>query len=153
MIFAPKPTFSHYNLKILRLKVMKNLTNLCKKFCESPPWEFRFRDSKWLNVSAVNNEGFENLFWIRNNGYSKITKTKGKYRKYIKLKRDTFSQSSNKHNRNCLLKVSISSTFNARILCQYFCAKKLQCQNVTRVNLCKTVSYEKLVHKILMKST
>ena len=28
----PKP--SHYNIKILRPKVMKNLTNLCKKYIE-----------------------------------------------------------------------------------------------------------------------
>jgi len=38
MISASKYTFSHYNLKILRPKVRKNLTNLHKKFCEFPPW-------------------------------------------------------------------------------------------------------------------
>jgi len=38
MIFASKTTFSCYNLKILRPKVTKNLTNLRKKFCEFPPW-------------------------------------------------------------------------------------------------------------------
>ncbi len=30
-------TFSHYNLKILRPKVTKNLKNLRNKFCESAP--------------------------------------------------------------------------------------------------------------------
>jgi len=37
MIFASKSTVSLDNLKILRHKVMKNLTNLLKKFCEFPP--------------------------------------------------------------------------------------------------------------------
>jgi len=37
MIYASKSTFSLNNLKILRPKVRKNLTNLLKKFCESPP--------------------------------------------------------------------------------------------------------------------
>jgi len=34
MISASKATFSHYNLKILRPEVTKNIKNLCKKFCE-----------------------------------------------------------------------------------------------------------------------
>jgi hypothetical protein len=37
MITAAKSTLSLNNLKILRPKVTKNLTNLHKKFCESPP--------------------------------------------------------------------------------------------------------------------
>jgi len=37
MISASKSTLSLNNLKILRPKVTKNLTNLCKKFYESPP--------------------------------------------------------------------------------------------------------------------
>ncbi len=37
MIFASKSTLSLNNLKILRPKVTKNLTNLPKKFCEFPP--------------------------------------------------------------------------------------------------------------------
>jgi hypothetical protein len=37
MIFASKSTLSLKNLKILRPKVMKNLANLPKKFCEFPP--------------------------------------------------------------------------------------------------------------------
>jgi hypothetical protein len=37
MICASKTTFSLNNLKILRSKVTKNLTNLLKKFCEFPP--------------------------------------------------------------------------------------------------------------------
>jgi len=36
MISASKTTFSQYNLKILRLKVKKNL-NLLEKFCEFLP--------------------------------------------------------------------------------------------------------------------
>jgi len=39
MISASKSTLSLNNLKILRPKVVKNLKNLCKKFCESPPWD------------------------------------------------------------------------------------------------------------------
>jgi len=38
MISASKTIFSLNNLKILRPKVMKYLTNLLKKFCEFPPW-------------------------------------------------------------------------------------------------------------------
>jgi len=37
MISASKSTLSLNNLKILRPKVTKNLTNLRKKFCELPP--------------------------------------------------------------------------------------------------------------------
>jgi len=33
---ASETTFSHYNLKIFTPKVTKNITNLCKKFCEFP---------------------------------------------------------------------------------------------------------------------
>ncbi len=33
-----KSTLSLNNLKILLPKVTRNITNLCKKFCESPPW-------------------------------------------------------------------------------------------------------------------
>jgi len=40
MISASKATFSHYNLKILRPQVTKNIKNLHKKFCEFPPWFF-----------------------------------------------------------------------------------------------------------------
>jgi len=36
MIFASKTTLSQNNFKILRHKVTKNLTNLPRKFCESP---------------------------------------------------------------------------------------------------------------------
>jgi len=41
MISASKSTLSLNNLKILRPKVTKNLTNLGKKFCEFPPRHFR----------------------------------------------------------------------------------------------------------------
>jgi len=37
LISASKTTFCHCNLKILRPKVRKNLTNLLKKLCEFPP--------------------------------------------------------------------------------------------------------------------
>jgi len=36
MISAPKSTLSLNNFKVM--KVYENLTNLSKKFCESPPW-------------------------------------------------------------------------------------------------------------------
>jgi len=46
MISASKTTLNHYNLKILRLEVTKNITNLHKKFCEfhpsSPSYYFSF---------------------------------------------------------------------------------------------------------------
>jgi len=41
LISALKTTYSHYNLKILRPKVKKNIKNLRKKFCEFPPWALR----------------------------------------------------------------------------------------------------------------
>ncbi len=43
MISALKSTLKLNNLKILRPKVTKNLTNFCKKFCKSPPpWLLSF---------------------------------------------------------------------------------------------------------------
>jgi len=41
MIFASKSTLSLNNFKILRPNVMKNLTNLRKKFSEFPPSTLR----------------------------------------------------------------------------------------------------------------
>jgi len=38
MISASKSTLSHYNLKILRPEVTKNIKNVRKKFCEFRPW-------------------------------------------------------------------------------------------------------------------
>ncbi len=49
MTSASKTTYSHCNLKILRPKVRKNLTNLRKKFCESLPWQ----DEKRLELSLI----------------------------------------------------------------------------------------------------
>jgi hypothetical protein len=46
MISASKITLSQNNLNILRPKVTKNLTNLRKKFCESPPCCFRERSKR-----------------------------------------------------------------------------------------------------------
>jgi len=46
---------------------------------------------------------------------------------------------------------SISSAFHAHILRQYFCAKKLHSQNVTREKLCEAHSYKKRSSKMLMK--
>jgi len=37
MISASKTTFSHFNLKILRPEVTKNIENFCKTFCEFRP--------------------------------------------------------------------------------------------------------------------
>jgi len=54
----------------------------------------------------------------------------------------------------CLaMKVSISSTFYAHLLRQYFCANILQSQNVTREKLHKALLYKKFVSKMLMKLT
>ncbi len=39
------------------------------------------------------------------------------------------------------------------LLHQYFCAKKVQSQNVTREKLRKALSYKKIVRKMLMKLT
>ena len=41
MISALKTTFSLNNLKILRPEVTKNIMNLRKKFCESPPGKLK----------------------------------------------------------------------------------------------------------------
>jgi len=40
--------------------------------------------------------------------------------------------------------VSISSTYSAQLLRQYFCAKKLQSQNVTKEKLLEALLYENL---------
>jgi len=53
IIFASKTTNSCYNLKILRPKVTKNLTNLRKKFCESPPRALIFHFYFILQASSV----------------------------------------------------------------------------------------------------
>ncbi len=42
MISVLKSTLNLNNLKILRPKVTKNLTNLLKMFCETSPWSFDF---------------------------------------------------------------------------------------------------------------
>jgi len=39
------------------------------------------------------------------------------------------------------------------LLRQFVCAKKFQSQNVTREKLCKALSYEKFVSKMMMKLT
>jgi len=49
--------------------------------------------------------------------------------------------------------VSISSTFYAPHLRQYFSAKKFQSQNIIRETLGKALSFEKFAHKMLMKLT
>ena len=50
-------------------------------------------------------------------------------------------------------KVSILSTFYAHFFCQYFGAKKLQSQNVTREKMHNLLLYEKHARKMLMKLT
>jgi len=47
--------------------------------------------------------------------------------------------------------VSISSTFFEQLLRQYFCAKKLPSQNITREKMHNLLLYKKFVHKMLMK--
>jgi len=49
--------------------------------------------------------------------------------------------------------VSISSTFDALFLRQYFCIKKLQSQIVTGEKLCEALFYEKFASKMLIKLT
>ncbi len=55
-ISSSKTTFSHYNLKILRPKVTKYLTNLPKKFCEFRPKNFLKRETFfcWPGVDFTN---------------------------------------------------------------------------------------------------
>jgi len=50
-------------------------------------------------------------------------------------------------------KVSISSTFYAQLVCQYFCTKKLHSQYLTREKLRKALLYKKVFCKTLMKLT
>jgi len=49
--------------------------------------------------------------------------------------------------------VSILSTFYARLLCQYFCAKKMQSLDIIREKLRKSLLYKKMARKMLMKLT
>ncbi len=53
MISASKTTFSHYNIKILRPKVTKYLTNLLKKFCEFRPKNFLKRETFFLKQNKI----------------------------------------------------------------------------------------------------
>jgi len=46
---------------------------------------------------------------------------------------------------------SISSTFFERVFCTNFWHQKSQSQNETREKLLKSLSYEKHMHKMLMK--
>ncbi len=55
MISAPKSNLSLKNIKILRPKVTKNLTNLLKKFCESPPCLFAGPDYGSFKPQALYN--------------------------------------------------------------------------------------------------
>ncbi len=48
---------------------------------------------------------------------------------------------------------SISSTFYEQILRKYSFAKKFQRQTLSREKLCKSLMYEKAVHKMLVKLT
>ncbi len=65
MTFASKSTLGLNDLKILWSKVTKNLKNLPKKFCESPPWSFNTPISAKrafpLNVAAIENFTFKAL--------------------------------------------------------------------------------------------
>ncbi len=63
MISASKSTLRPNNLKILRPKVIKNLTNLRNKFCESTPTggtqgrdsqNFAYFGGRWQNRMRVN---------------------------------------------------------------------------------------------------
>jgi len=56
MISASKSTLSLKNLKILRPKVTKNLTNMPKKFCEFPP--------RAIKRYRVNANGLHNIKFI-----------------------------------------------------------------------------------------
>jgi len=47
--------------------------------------------------------------------------------------------------------VSILSTFYVRLLCPYFCAKKLKSLNVPREKMLEVLWYEKFKRKMLMK--
>jgi len=47
----------------------------------------------------------------------------------------------------------ISPTFYEQFLSQYFCAKKLQSQNVTREKMRNLLQYEKFASKMLIKLT
>jgi len=61
MISALNITLSHNNLNILRPEVTKNLTNLPKKFCESPPrlW------NGWINFLNCSGKKFSLSCWKR----------------------------------------------------------------------------------------
>jgi len=52
-----------------------------------------------------------------------------------------------------LVKLTISSTFYEQLLRRYSFAKKLQSQTVTREKLCESLSYEKVLRKMLVNLT
>jgi len=62
MISSSKTTFSHYNLKILRPEVTKNIKNVRNKFCEFWPW--RITSAKKSLFLYQKNVSRENVFLI-----------------------------------------------------------------------------------------
>ncbi len=71
MIFALKSTLSLNNIKILRPKVTKNLTNSPKKFCESPPGQVGncfVKAQKNISYFEIDAFGFDSLkLWHMSN--------------------------------------------------------------------------------------
>ncbi len=67
MISASKTTYIHYNLKILRPKVTKNIKNLRRKFCEFPPRVLLYLHKvffQFLNQSNCKNTNTNIYFYI-----------------------------------------------------------------------------------------
>ncbi len=64
LISASKTTFSHYNFKILRPKVRKNLINFRKKFCEFPPITQLYYVSQGLRLNLEKIKMLDNCFKI-----------------------------------------------------------------------------------------
>ncbi len=74
MISASKNTLSLNNLKNLRSKGMKNLTNFGKKFCESPPDTQSIKNNQGSELfepgkgvlTVETNRTLSNIFILRN---------------------------------------------------------------------------------------
>ena len=85
MICASKSTLSLNNLKILKPKVTKNLKNLRKKFCESPPRSLIELNLGKRCVSPATTFNMNNNFWIAWQFFEVGSSLKPNQHKYVKL--------------------------------------------------------------------
>jgi len=75
------------------LKVKKNITNFCKKFCESPPWALMQCDRNFLSVVSVSqvfgvskykSENDRNWYFCTHKSFAKVNENNCETKYYQK---------------------------------------------------------------------